>query len=195
MWALWKAAAGAALIALFFRRREPGEPLMRTVFPGLLILILSNILVCFSLMAGVAANLTGHALLIVPFLRRAPMRRGKWIQWAAVSLAVSGLAVWRFVPVTGIRAWIVAAYAPVLLLLSRSAGGQPVRMRYAVRLLLTSDLLLGFFFVTQGDSVFHIVYTLLYSLALLLMAAGSETRSPSAGIAPEGQEGIANAVA
>ena len=194
VWPLWKAAAGAALISLFLRRRETGEPLIRTALPGLLALLLSGVLVCFSLAPGVAANLAGHALLAVTFLGRAPMRRRKWIQWAAVSLAVSGLIAWRFVPAMGTRAWIAAAYASVLLLLSWCAGDQPAHIRYAIRLLLISDLLLGFFFLTQGDSVFHIVYSLLYSLALLLMAAGSGTQNLAAEAAPEGREEAANAV-
>ena len=192
VWALWKAAAGTALIALFFRQRNAEASLAQTVFPGLLALVLSNVLVSYSLMVGVAANLAGHVLLVISFLRHAPIRRGKWVQWATVSLAVSGLIIWRFVPVLGMRAWIVAVYAPVLLLLSWCAGRQPVRLRYAIRLLLTSDLLLGFFFMTQGDTVFHIVYALLYSLSLLLMAIEDKAKNSSTGAVPERREGIAS---
>ncbi len=171
----WKALTGAVLLILFFRLHEPTKPLLRTEFPGLLTAVLADILIRCSFVPGVLAFLVCHALLAVCFLRRAPIRWGKWAQWAAVSLAVSGLIVWRYVPGNGTAAWAAALYAPVLLLMSWSAGGLKIRIRYAARMLLISDVLMGIFMTASGDPAIHAVYMLLFYLALLLMACGRET--------------------
>ncbi len=170
--ALWKAAAGAILIALFFRRRSDGKPLRDTLFPGLLTAVFADVIICFSFAAGVCIYLLAHVLLITSFLRRVPMRKGRWGQWAVVSLAVFGLIVWHFVPRIGLEAWMVAIYAPVLLLMNYSAEMQPFRVRYAARLFVISDVLLGVFVTMLGDPVIHATYMLLFYLALFLMAAG-----------------------
>ena len=110
------------------------------------------------------------------------MKKGKWIQWAILSVVVSGLIIWRMVPTMGAPAWAAAIYAPVLFLMGYSAGGQAVRVRYAARMFVVSDLLLGTYFTVLPDPLVHVIYMLLFYLALLLMAichegkrAGTET--------------------
>ena len=172
--ALWKAVVGAVLIAVFFRRNKSEGSFADSVFPGLLAVVLADIVICFSFPAGVLVYLLAHILLIAFFQRRAPMRRARWAQWAVVSVAAFVLIVWRFVPARGLEAWMAAVYAPVLLLMSFSAEGQKVRLRRASWMFLASDLLLGVFVTFVGDPAVHAVYMLLFYMSMLLMASGKE---------------------
>ena len=73
--------------------------------------------------------------------------------------------------------WGVAAYAPVLLLMAFSSGKQPIRVRVSAMMFLTSDLLLGLYSTLLKDPMIHVVYMLLFYLALLLLTLSSSRAS------------------
>ena len=171
---LWKAVVGIALILLFFRLHVPKKPLRETLFFGLVAAIAADIVICYSIIPGAAIFFAGHILLIYCFLRRVPMRRARWLQWAVVSLVLAVFVIWRFVPRVGSLAYAASVYAPMLFLMAYSASEQPLRIRYAARMFVCSDILLGLFFTVFHDPIVHVVYMMLFYLALLLMTVGKE---------------------
>ena len=98
------------------------------------------------------------------------MSRGQWIQWGILSLLVSGLIIWQFVPRVGIYAWAAAVYAPVLFLMVYSASAQNNKIRYAAGIFLASDLLLGASSTIWTDPLAHILCMALFSASLMLFA-------------------------
>ena len=171
---LWKAVVGISLILLFFRLHLPKKPLRETLFPGLVLAIIADIVICYAAIPGAVLFFAGHVLLIICFLRRVPMRRAKWLQWAVVSLVFVVIVIWRFVPLVGSIALAASAYASMLFLMAFTAAVQPLRIRYAARMFVCSDILLGLFFTVFHDPAVHVIYMMLFYLALLLMAIGKE---------------------
>lgn len=170
---IWKAAVGFALIVLYWLRREKGEPFRVSLFPGLLAAILADILICYTFVGGAALFLVGHVLLIVAFQNRNRMTKGRWVQWVIVSAAVITLIAFVFIPMKGLYAWVAAVYAPVILLMRYCGGRQTVRIRFASLLFLISDVLLAVYFALLSEPMIHVLYMLLFYIALLIMATGS----------------------
>ncbi len=167
---IWKVVMGAALLGLYFRFNREKAGFFKTLLPGLIAAIAADIVICGYFVPGAAIFFLGHLLMTVAFLRRSPMSKGKWIQWAVIAAIVSTVVIVGFVRRAGLYAWVAAVYAPVLLLMSFSAGGQSARIRCATKLFLLSDVLLGVFSVVYREPVVHIVYMALFYLSLLLMA-------------------------
>ncbi len=178
--ALWKAVIMFALLFLYIRYHRPKNSWFHSLFPGFVMAVLADIAIGYAFVPGVVLFLIGHVLMIFSFLHRAPMPKGKWIQWATVSLVVFAFVVTRFVPSYGVRAWAAAIYAPVLFLMAYSASRQRNRIRYAGRMFVVSDALLGVFHALFNDPFIHIVYMLLFYIALLLFALGDEETSKPA---------------
>lgn len=107
------------------------------------------------------------------------MRRGRWIQWAVVALALDTLIILFYVPGHGMTGWVIAAYAPVLLLMAFTCGAQPLRIRVSALLFLISDLLLGLYAMLLAEPMIHVVYMFLFYIALLMLTLGP-SRSASA---------------
>ncbi|MCR4883670.1 MAG: hypothetical protein K6A68_08875 [Clostridiales bacterium] len=101
------------------------------------------------------------------------MSRAQWIQWAILSLIVACLILLAFASQLGMKAWAVAVYAPVLLLMVYSVSWQTPRIRYAAGFFLVSDFLLGAFLVgVWPDPLAHILCMALFSISLMLFALG-----------------------
>jgi uncharacterized membrane protein YhhN len=175
---------------LYWLRREKGEPFRLSLFPGLLAAILADILICYSFAGGAALFLVGHVLLIVAFQHRNRMTKGRWVQWAILSAAVIALIGFVFVPMKGLYAWIAAVYAPVILLMRCCGGRQTVRIRFASLLFLVSDVLLAVYFAMLSEPMVHILYMLLFYLALLNMATGSAVEKKEPDAAPSAEEAL-----
>ena len=176
---LWKAVAGAAVLSMFFLTRMQKEKLWSSVLPGLAAAIAADLVITWAFLPGTALFLLGHVLLIVSFLKKNPMSRTQWIQWAVLSVITSGLIVLVFVPRYGINAWAVTVYAPVLLLMVYSVSKESPRIRHAAGFFLTSDFLLGAFLTVLPDPLAHILCMAMFSAFLMLMAAetGEQTEA------------------
>ena len=170
---VWKAAVALCLLSLFLILHRKEGNLLHSFFPSILLAVLADVVISVHFISGVALFLLCHAVLSYQFLRRAPLSLGKWIQWAVVSLALAVLIILFYVPAHGIMGWGVAAYAPVLLLMAFSSGKQPIRVRVSAMMFLTSDLLLGLYSTLLNDPMIHVVYMLLFYLALLLLTLSS----------------------
>lgn len=167
---IWKAVAGAAVLAVFFLKRRKDESLRAGVLPGLAAAVAADLVMTYTFLAGAALFLIAHVLLVICFMRKTRMSRGQWAQWAVLSLIVSGLIIWTFVPRLGITAWAAAVYAPVLFLMVYSASAQNARIRYAAGIFLASDLLLGASSTVWTDPLAHILCMALFSASLMLFA-------------------------
>ncbi|MBQ4423411.1 MAG: hypothetical protein II872_03750 [Clostridia bacterium] len=176
---IWKAVMGAALVALYFRRRERGEPWKVSLFPGLFTAILADLLITVSFLGGAALFLVAHVFLILAFRFRKKMTKSRWVQWGIISAALVALIVVVFVPQKGLYAWAAAVYAPVVLLMRWAGGRQTTRVRFASLLFLLSDVLLAVYFAVLSEPVIHILYMILFYVALLIMAVGgAEEKRP-----------------
>ena len=170
---LWKSVVGITVLAVFFIRHKKRGPLLSSVFPGLAFAIAADLLMTFAFIPGVALFLLGHILLTICFLKKKPMSRAQWIQWAILSLIVACLILLAFASQLGMKAWAVAVYAPVLLLMVYSVSWQTPRIRYAAGFFLVSDFLLGAFLVgVWPDPLAHILCMALFSISLMLFALG-----------------------
>ena len=166
----WKGIAAMCFVLLFLdlHRKEEGG-LLRSFLPAVVLAEAADVLISVRLLPGAALFLVCHALLAYQFLRSAPMSRGRWIQWAVVTLALDALIVMIGESYFGALAWGAAVYAAVLLLMMFSSGRQERRTRFAAILFLISDLLLGVYAAVLGDPMIHAAYMLLFYLAVLML--------------------------
>ena len=171
---IWKGIVAACLVSLFLLLHRKEGSLLRSFFPSLLLAVVADVVISLHFIAGAALFLLCHAVLAYQFLRQQPMSLGKWIQWALVSLALSGSILLFYAPSHGAVGWAAAVYAPVLLLMLFASGSQPIRIRVSAILFFVSDLLLGLFIAVLHDPMIHVVYMFLFYLALLVL-----TISPS----------------
>ncbi len=188
---LWKMILGAALLCIFLvRHRKSRRTLL--ILPGIFMLIAADVVMCLYVLQGLILFLVAHALLVFAFLFRSPMPRKMWIQWAAVSAIASVLIVFALIHEIGPLAWGAALYVVVLLLMSYSAGGQPVRARFAARLFLISETVLGVYMIVFSEPMLHILSVLMFDIALLMISVnrtGVELREePPAEEAPAEEE-------
>lgn len=188
---LWKMILGAALLCIFLiRHRKSRRTLL--MLPGIFMLIAADVVMCLYVLQGLILFLVAHALLVFAFLFRSPMPRKMWIQWAAVSAIASVLIVFALIHEIGPLAWGAALYVVVLLLMSYSAGGQPVRARFAARLFLISETVLGVYMIVFSEPMLHILSVLMFDIALLMISVnrtGVELREePPAEEAPAEEE-------
>ena len=102
------------------------------------------------------------------------------IQCAVISVLSAGLLIFVSVPKAGPLGWGAAAFAPVLLLTAYCSGGRDLRTRYAAGFLLTSDLMLAAYLFIWNDPLAHVLYTTLFSIALLLLALGKKAAEAEA---------------
>ena len=177
--ALWRAVAGAAVLAVFFLRRKAGIG----VLSGIAAIIAAGITAVWAILPAIALLMLGHILLAVSFLREKPIGRASLARWAVLSLLVAGLIILVFVPGNGLSGWGAVICVPILLLLVYSSGTLDLRARYAAGFLLTSDLFLGAYLLFWDAPPAHILYTALLSVSLMFLALwkkGAETeKTPS----------------
>ena len=178
--AVWKAIAALCFLAVFILTHRK-ENLLHSLFPFLLTAVVADVVITFHFISGLCLFLLAHVLLSVQFLRSAPMSLGKWIQWALVSAVLSAMIIFFYVPSHGLIGWGVAVYAPVLLLMTFSSGAQPIRLRAGAMMFLLSDLLLGMYATLLNEPIVHVVYMVLFYVALLVVAI-SPTRSEEAAL-------------
>lgn len=167
---IWKAVAGAAVLTVFFLKHRKDEKLGSGLLPALIVAIAADLVMTYAFLPGAALFLIGHVLLVICFMKKTRMSRGQWVQWGILSLLVSGLIIWQFVPRMGITAWAAAVYAPVLFLMVYSASAQNARIRFAAGIFLASDLLLGASSTVWTDPLAHILCMALFSASLMLFA-------------------------
>ena len=174
---LWKAIAGAAVLAAYFLRRDKGSSLWDGMLPGLAVIIAGDLTMTFYPLPGLVPFIAGHVLLAVGFLRRKSMNRFRWLQWALLCVPAVAVIIIAFVPRAGAAAWGAAVFTPVLLLIFYSTSGYPFRIRYAATLLLFSDLLLGIWGTIWQEPLTHILSSVLLAASLMLLAraAGEKT--------------------
>lgn len=188
---LWKMILGAALLVIFLLRHWRSKRTL-LMLPGIFMLIAADVVMCLYVLQGLILFLIAHALLVFAFLFRSPMPRKMWIQWAAVSAIASVLIVLAFIRKIGPLAWGAALYVDVLLLMSYSAGGQPVRVRFAARLFLISETILGVYMLMYGEPVLHILSVLMFDTALLMISVNrsgvEQPEQPSEPEAPAEEE-------
>ena len=176
---LWKMILGAALLVIFLYRHWHARRTL-LMLPGIFMLIAADVVMCLYVLQGLILFLIAHALLVFAFLFRSPMPRKMWIQWAAVSAIASALIVFAFIREIGPLAWGAALYVVVLLLMSYSAGGQPVRVRFAARLFLISETVLGVYMLMYSEPALHILSVLMFDTALLMLSVNrSGVEQPS----------------
>ena len=176
----WKAVAGAAVLAMFFLRRYQEKETSIGVLPGLAAIVLADLAAVWSFLPGIVLLLLGHILLAVSFLRKKPISRASWAQWAVLSVLVSGLVILVLVPEMGPLGWGAAVCAPVFLLMAYCTDGQDLRTRYAAGFLLASDLLLGAYLLFWNEPLAHFLHIALHSISLMLLALGK--KDPGTGI-------------
>ena len=97
-----------------------------------------------------------------------------------ISLLSAGLVALVFVPKSGLPGWGAAAFAPVLFLTAYCSVSRDLRTRYAAGFLLTSDLILAAYLFIWNDPLAHVLYTTLFSIALLLLALGKKAAEAEA---------------
>ena len=107
---MWKGVAALCYAALFFLLHRKEGKLTRSFFPSILLAVTADVVISVHFMSGVALFLLCHAVLSWQFLRKSPMSLGKWIQWAAVSLALDALIVIFLCPATA--SW-AGAWSPM----------------------------------------------------------------------------------
>ena len=134
----------------------------------------ADIVISIHALAGIVLFTLCHLALITCFLHSCRLSGGKWLQWAAVALPLSAVIMVFFAPSSGSAGWAAAVYAPILLLMSFTSAGQPIRIRVGATFFVVSDLLLGLFFTLVNHPVIHVVYMCLFYLALLLLAISGE---------------------
>ena len=171
----WKAIAGAAVLAMFFLWRNQGKETGIGVLPGLAVIVLADLAAVWAFLPGIVLLLLGHILLTVSFLRKKPISRASWAQWAVLSVLVAGLDILVFVPEMGLLGWGAAICAPVFLLMAYCTDGQGLRARYAAGFLLASDLLLGAYLFVWNEPPGHFLYIALHSISLMLLALGKKS--------------------
>ena len=101
----WKAAAGAALLAVFFLRRNRHGKASAGILPGLAAIVAADLAAVWALLPGAALLLLGHVLLAAGFLREKPITQASWVQWLVLSVLAAGLIFLVFVPETGLIGW------------------------------------------------------------------------------------------
>ena len=170
---LWKAITALSFVLLFFQLHEKKDRLLQTFFPSVLLAAVADVVISIHFFAGAALFLLCHALLTCQFQRRAPLSRGKRIQWAVVAVMLEALIILFYVPAHGAIGWAVAIYAPVLLLMAFSSGNQSLRVRVSAILFLISDLLLGLYGTLLTDPMIHVIYMFLFYTALLMLTLSS----------------------
>ena len=184
---LWKMILGAALLVIFLYRHWHARRTL-LMLPGIFMLIAADVVMCLYVLQGLILFLIAHALLVFAFLFRSPMPRKMWIQWAAVSVIASALIVFAFIHEIGPLAWGAALYVVVLLLMSYSAGGQPVRVRFAARLFLISETILGVYMLMYNEPALHILSVLMFDTALLMISVNRSGVEQSSEPEPEKPE-------
>ena len=132
------------------------------------------------LLPGVVLLWLGHVLLIVSFIRKKPISRTLWIQWAVLSVLAAVLMILVFAPEAAAIAWATAAFIPVLSLMFYSADGQSHQIRHAAGCLLVSDILLGLYLSILNEPVAHILHVMLFCVALILLAFGESNPEEAA---------------
>lgn len=162
----WKAVIGISVLAVFFLRYDTEEKLTDGLFPSLAAAIAADLVKTFAFFPGTAFLLLSHILMIVNFLRKHPMNRVQWIQWACLSVIAVGIILFAI----GVQAWIAAAFTPVLLLIVYSIGKEKTRIRNAGASLIASDILLCAYATIWPEPLAHILYVFLFNIALILMA-------------------------
>ena len=166
---LWKIILGAALLAIFLLRHWRSKRTL-LMLPGFVMMLFADVVMCLYVLQGAILFLLAHGLLVFAFLFRSPMPLKMWIQWFTVSAIASVLIVFGLKGQIGPLAYGAALYVDVLLLMSYSAGGQPVRVRFAARLFLISEAILGIFMIGYSEPVLHILSVLMFDVALLMIA-------------------------
>ena len=174
---IWKMVLSASLLFLFFRVHPPERPYRQSLFPGLLLAMIADIVFSLDTISGMVVFLLCHVVLILHFLRCHRMSRRRWLQWGIVALPLTAVIAFHFAPSLGAKGWAAAVYAPVLLLMAFSASEQPRRIRAAAVFLLVSDLLLGLYATLLNDPTVHMIYMGLFDLALLLLTVSMERNS------------------
>ena len=167
--AAWRAAAGTAVLGVYFLRGNRNG-----LLPALAALIAANLAAAWAALPGAALLLLGHILLIACFLRKKALSRAAWIRWAVISLLSAGVVVLVLAPRAGLHGWGAAAFTPVLFLTAYCSVDRDVRTRYAAGFLLASDLLLGAYLFIRSEPLAHVLYTALFGLALMLLALGKK---------------------
>ena len=183
--AVWKIVMGLALAVLSLLRSRQKKSPLSMLLPALLTIFAADVLSCWLPLPGAFVMLLGHMLMILFFLRCSPMRKGKWIQWIVVSLVFSAIVVVSLTAQLGSDVWIPAIVVPVLLLTGYSVGNQHIRIRYSVKILLVSDILVGVFIIFSAHPFLHMVYTVLFYFSLLLLSAGKPDASASTSPVPQ----------
>ena len=176
----WEAVAGASVLAVFFLSRNRHEKLWTGVLPGLATVVAADLVMMWNLLPGVVLLWLGHVLLIVSFIRKKPISRTLWIQWAVLSVLAAVLMILVFAPEAAAIAWATAAFIPVLSLMFYSADSQSHQIRHAAGCLLASDILLGLYLSILNEPVAHILHVMLFGVALILLAFGESNPEEAA---------------
>lgn len=167
---IWKAVGGLSLLGVYWMTRRRNVPVLYSALPPLVIALVADMLISVWPAIGVAVFLVFHLSLSFLFMRQKPMSRRNWIQWAFISVLVTGPIILFYSRQQGALGWIVAAYAPVLLLTAISSMNQSYRLRAAAILFLVSDIMLGIFVTQVKSPELHASYMLLFAIALLVLA-------------------------
>ena len=177
---LWKAAASCALTGAYFLLHRPVKnvrSLLESLFPALLLALTADLLLPEHFAGGAFLCLLSRAVMINYCILRNRMSRGKWIQWAVISLPVSLAVIIFFVPSHRLLGWAVAVYLPVLLLLRLSSINEHPRLRSSVLLMVVSDFLLIIFLLLLQDPALHAGGKFLLYLSLLIITADRGDRA------------------
>ena len=191
---VWKAAASCALIACYFLIHRPVKnvrSLSGSLFPALFLALAADLLLPEHFGIGAFLYLLSRTVMINFCFMRNRMSRGKWIQWAVISLPVSLVLIIFFVSSHGILGWAAAVYAPILLLLRLSSVEEPVRLRFSVLLVIVSDLLLMVFYLFVEDPVLHAGCMFLFYLSLLLITVDCSPGKAAAEASKEAENAAA----
>ena len=184
---LWKLLIAVCLVFLYFRVHAPKPFFRNSLLPGLLLALAGDIVLLNNVVPGIAFFQLGRLSLIIFFLRRKSMSRGKWIQWAVTAIPLAALFVLRSSPEYGLWGWFAAVCVPVLLLLVFCSAGEELRLRIGAGFLALSDLLLVVYTVWLNEPAVHVLYIFFFYISLLLLAvSASKTRqAPHGSVSPD----------
>ncbi len=177
---LWKGAAALSLLGVHFLTRVPKSGLLHSCLPALLAALAADIAVSLHPLTGILLLILFHALLCVRFLRTSPLAGKQWIQWALAALLCTGLFIFLRARSYGAAGWAAAALTPVQVLTIFAALRQPPRPRLSAFLFLLAEFFLSLTAASVSSPVLHIAWSLLFSIALLLLALtpGHRFRKP-----------------
>ena len=165
----WKALAGVAVLGYCLACRRSGSKQFTRIFIAMVFCLAGDLAINFWFVSGVALFALAHVILIWLFQKTRPITKQTWFWWALISLgaALTSLGFTSDYS-TAFRVGI-ALYIPILLLMFMTGRNQKGNLNLGSFLFVLSDCTLAFYFTHTQYPYAHMVYMVLYYLALMII--------------------------